>query len=137
MIAPDVFDQIRREIVESGRDTRYKPAAYVFVLNGLEYYITKLGEKRHVSGQELARGLAEFALMQFGPLSHNVLTGWGISTTDDFGIIVYNMIDIGVMGRKDEDRLEDFFGVFDLKTFFEGQSPAPLDLAHIRTLHGA
>ena len=73
MASTQNLEKIRLEIIEQGRDLRYKIGAYDFVLNGLEFYLAKIGEKRHVTGQELAIGLMSFAQKQFGPLAQEVL----------------------------------------------------------------
>ena len=132
MSSDQVLEKIQKEIINSGRDTRYTTAAYLFVLNGLEFYLTKIGEKRHVTGQEFSRGLAEFAVKQFGPLALQVLTGWGIQTTDDFGNVVYNLIGIGLMTCREKDKPEDFADVFNLEEFFKQQDYYPIDKEHIR-----
>jgi uncharacterized repeat protein (TIGR04138 family) len=132
MPPPLVLEQIRALIIDAGRDTRYKAHAYLFVLSGMEYYMAQLGQKRHVSGQELSRGLAQFAHKQYGPLAWQVLSSWGITTTDDFGALVYNMIHVGMMSKMEQDRLEDFFGVFDLAEYFAGQDCFAVDKAHVR-----
>ncbi len=132
-----ILDRIRKEIIDSGRDTRYKPGAYAFVLNGLEFYLAKLGEKRHVTGQELSKGLAEFAHKQFGPLAWDVLSGWGIQATDDFGYLVYNLIDIGLLSKRESDSINDFAKVFDLKAYFSGRDPFIIDPKTIAGIRGA
>jgi uncharacterized repeat protein (TIGR04138 family) len=137
MATDRVLDKIRRELIDPGRDTRYKLGAYNFVLKGLEFYLMKIGVKRHVSGQELCRGLAEFAARQFGPLALELLKNWGISRTDDFGCIVYNMIELGIMSRLPHDSLEDFHSVFDLKKYFGRLDYYTVDSGHIRAVKGA
>lgn len=137
MASNQVLEQILREIIESGRDTRYRLGAYLFVLNGLEFYLTCLGEKRHVKGQELSMGFLEFAHKQFGPLALSVFRFWGITATDDFGHIVYNLIDIGIMGKQPDDRIEDFFKVTDIDKYFAGQDDFTVDENFIKTIKGA
>ncbi len=137
MPPPQVLEKIRAEIIESGRDTRYHLYAYLFVLNGLEFYLMKIGEKRHVSGQELARGLVDFSTKQFGPLAYQVLTHWGVHRTDDFGYIVYNLIDIGLMSKQESDRLGDFFDVVSLRRYCEKQNHFVIDRDFIKSVRGA
>ena len=137
-MAPDqALERIRREIILTGRDTRYRIEAYAFVLNGLEFFLTKIGEKRHVSGQEFARALVDFAVKQFGPLAHRVLADWGVHATSDFGYIVYNLIDISMMSKQEGDSLEDFFDVVDIKEYCEAQDPFVIDGQYIRSIRGA
>jgi uncharacterized repeat protein (TIGR04138 family) len=118
MAASGTIERIRRELIESGRDTRYRTGGYEFVLNGMEFYLTTICEKRHVSGSELTRGLLVFAQKQFGPLALSVLKYWGIHKTDDLGAIVYNMIDLGILSKQPEDSLEHFHDVVNLKKHF-------------------
>jgi uncharacterized repeat protein (TIGR04138 family) len=137
MATNQVLDHIRHEIIESGYDTRYKIGAYDFVLNGLEFYLAGLGEKRHVSGQEFSLGLLQFAQKQFGLLALSVLKSWGVTKTDDFGHLVYNMIGIGLMSRQPNDAIEDFFDVIELKDFFDSQEFFEIDTKFIKKIKGA
>lgn len=117
------LDQIVEEI------GLYPREAYHFVQAGLAYTVSRLhgeepaeGEERpnrHVSGQQLCEGLREFALTQWGMLARTVLRRWGISRTDDFGRIVFALVDNGHMAKTDEDDIEDFHTVFDFKTAFD------------------
>ena len=137
MTTNQVHDRIRREIIESGQDTRYRLEAYLFVMSGLEFFLTQLGEKRHVTGQELSRGLLLFAHKQFGPLASSIFKNWGIRRTNDMGHIVYNLISIHIMSRQPEDRLEDFFDVCDIDEFFAGQQDYEIDKNYLKSIKGA
>ena len=128
------FDLIKKEIIESGRDTRYRIEAYGFVLMGLEFFFTKTGERRHVTGQELSGGLAEYASQQYGLFARHVLSRWGIMATDDFGNIVYNLISIGVMTKQPSDKIEDFFHVFDLGDYLDKKDCFTIDPEYIRSI---
>lgn len=102
------------------RDKRYKPDAYEFVLAGLNFTQDKLKRKTHVSGSELACGLRDYAINQYGALAGRVLAHWGISQTQDFGNIVFNMIEKKLLSKTEEDSLEDFMAVYDFKEAFTG-----------------
>ena len=104
----------------------YPAEAFDFVQRGLSYTVQKMhGEladpeaSRHVSGQQLCEGLREFALTQWGLLARTVLRRWSITSTLDFGQIVFALIDAGQMQKTDDDRLEDFRNVYDFKKAFE------------------
>jgi len=131
------LDIVHKEFIASGRDPRYRLAAYTFIMQGLEYCIAKAGEKRHLSGQELAQGLAELAHRQFGPLAQQVLAYWGITTTNDCGYIVYNLISVEVMSKTGKDALEDFFDVFDFTEYFLSQECYTIEKKDIRYIQGA
>jgi uncharacterized repeat protein (TIGR04138 family) len=74
-----------------------------------------------VTGPQLCLGLRDFAIQKYGMLARTVLERWGIRKTDDFGRIVFAMIEAGLMRKSDEDSESDFQGVFD---FDEGFSTA-------------
>lgn len=101
-----------------GRDNKYKPDAYEFVLQGLSFTQDKLKRQTHVSGKELAFGLRDYAIEQYGALAQRVLLHWGISRTQDFGQIVYNMIEKKLLSKNDEDYLADFNSVYDFNAAF-------------------
>ncbi len=109
-----------RKLYES--DSRFHPDAYIFVRHGLDYTVKRLGKqratKRHVTGKELLDGIREYALQQFGPMTMTVLRSWGITTTRDFGDIVFNLVNAGILGKTDEDRKEDFNDSYDFETAF-------------------
>jgi len=102
----------------TGKDPRYKPDAYEFVMQALWFTRKKLKREDHVTGRELAEGGREFALDQYGPLAKTVLEHWGVNATADFGAIVFNMIDAGLMSKTDEDSQEDFKDVYDFGKAF-------------------
>jgi uncharacterized repeat protein (TIGR04138 family) len=137
MVTPQVLDEIRNKIILSGRDNRYKIGAYDFVLQGLDFYHTKTGEKRHFKGEELAKGLIDFAHKQYGPLAFSLLEFWGIHSTNDLGYIVYNLIDIKLIRKQESDSLEDFFDVVNIKHFFNNQDNYQIDKAYIKSIKGA
>ncbi len=98
---------------------RFHPRAFFFVLAALEHRQQHLPERRHVSGGELAHACRELALEQYGLLARTVLAHWGIATTADIGEIVYALIDVGLLVRQPEDRLQDFEGVYQFENAFE------------------
>jgi uncharacterized repeat protein (TIGR04138 family) len=101
------------------KDKRYDPEAYSFIMTSLDYTIKKLKRKGHVTGQELSEGVKDYCLDQFGPLARLVLEKWGIKSTNDFGEIVFNLINSGLLGKTEEDRKEDFHNRYDFKEAFD------------------
>ncbi len=97
------------------KDSRYQRDAYVFVKDALDHtqkIVVKgnKGEMRHVTGQELLIGIRDYALAQFGPMTQMVFEEWGIKCCEDFGEIVFNMVEIGLLGKTEKDSREDFIG---------------------------
>lgn len=118
---------MKKTLEEIARDDgRYDARALKFVFEGLAATIDKLRQQedpeaapRHITGQELAWGLAEAAQKRWGRLAAMVLGYWGVYTTRDFGEIVYLMIDSGWMTSQETDTIEDFDDVFDFAEVFE------------------
>jgi uncharacterized repeat protein (TIGR04138 family) len=69
----------------------------------------------HVSGRQLAEGMCDYARRQFGLMAAVVLRMWGVRRTDDFGELVFNLIDANLMNSAPEDSREDFRDLFDLE----------------------
>lgn len=109
------------------KDPRYSLQAYHFVFESLDFTTYKLGKdplsprekERHVTGRQLLEGAREFALQQFGYMARPVLEIWGIKRCEDFGEIVFNLVESGLMGRTESDTKEDFKGGYDFKTAFD------------------
>ena len=115
-----------REIDElSERDGRYAKAAYLFIYDALQHTVEKLGraeqprDQRHVSGGDLLRGISDYALSQFGPLTQAVIERWGVRQTRDFGEIVFALVEAELMSKTQDDRIDDFVDVYDFTEEFD------------------
>lgn len=75
-------------------------------------------DSRHVSGQQLCLGLRDYAIKRYGMMAPAVLRSWNLRRTDDFGRIVFAMIEHGLMSKTAEDTLEDFQAVYDFDEAF-------------------
>ncbi len=116
------FHEVVQLIVRE--NPRYEPGAYFLVREGLDSTLRALkpGHRRqpaHVSGQQLSEGLRAHILDQYGPMSRTLLDTWGIRSTEDFGKIVFTLIDYGILAKNERDRMEDFQDVFDFEEAFE------------------
>jgi uncharacterized repeat protein (TIGR04138 family) len=124
---PDVdYEKLLQTVIDEVGT--YPAAAYHFVQAGLNHTVIKLhgpreetkeGTSRHVSGQQLSEGLRDYALEQWGLLARTVLVRWNVTSTYDFGRIVFAMVDSGLMQKTDDDSIEDFRNVYDFKTAFD------------------
>ncbi len=107
---------------------RYHRNAYHFVFSALQHTQEKLDrtaahvlheEDAHISGQELCEGLRELALQRFGLLSRTVLRQWGVTSTDDIGRIVFELIERGEMRKTEQDAMEHFLDLYDFDDAFD------------------
>ena len=112
--------------------TQYAPAAYSFVQDGLRYTTDLFSARefdrfdqfeldeleQHVTGQQLCMGLRDFAIERFGLLAPVVLRHWGVSRTEDFGNIVFHLVDHELLRISSQDSEDDFRAVFDFEEAF-------------------
>lgn len=122
----DLETAIRRQVLPD--DARYAVSAYLFIYEGLAFTQKRLSrdapslgaEARHVTGQELVEGIRAYALEMFGPLAPTVFRSWGVERTQDFGEIVFNLVEHDLLGKTDTDQRRDFENGFDFDTAFDG-----------------
>jgi uncharacterized repeat protein (TIGR04138 family) len=89
-------------------DGRYGRDAYAFVMEALDVTVRDAGERRHVSASELIDGLVRYARARYGMMAYSVVRAWGLGTGSDVGEIVFQLIDAGILSKRDEDTREDF-----------------------------
>ena len=111
------FEAIVESIYE--RDVRYKEDAYVFVMEALAYTQKKFKRSKHVRGEEMLQGMKELLLHKFGPMTITVLEHWGIKSTEDFGNIVFNLVENRVLSKTEDDSIEEFRDGYDFGEVFE------------------
>jgi uncharacterized repeat protein (TIGR04138 family) len=110
----------------------YPAAAYEFVQRGLAYTVARVfgpalkpGLRRHVTGQQLCHGLRELATKQWGYLAQTVLRRWKITSTLDFGRIVFSLVSHQAMSTTPDDTIDDFRNVYDFTKAFESAYRVP------------
>ena len=130
------FDEKVEEIF--AKDPRYARDAYNFLREALDFTQKIIGKEnhgkvRHVTGQELLNGIRQFALAQFGPMTKTVLEEWGIKHCNDFGELVFNMVESGLLAKTEKDSREDFQEGYDFTDAFckpywpQGKLASPAD----------
>lgn len=112
-------------------DPRYPLEAYEFIFNALSHTQillragravprTRTDDEAHVTPRQLLEGIRDLALREFGMLATTVLRAWGVATTADFGEILFNLIDAGLMTRSPAESREDFRDGFDIDGLARG-----------------
>jgi len=108
----DIISEIRL------RDKRYHEDAYEFVLDALSFTQRKFRRSKHVTGKELLEGIKILLMHRFGPMAMTVLKHWGIERTEDFGNIVFKLVERKVLSKTDEDNIQSFRDVYDFDKVF-------------------
>lgn len=115
------YDDVLDAIIAA--DPRFHRDAYHFVREGLDYTQQAIsnqeeGVVRHISGQELLGGMRAHAIEQYGPMALPVLDEWGVKRCEDFGAMVFNMVEHELLAKTEEDTMEDFSGGYDFEEAF-------------------
>ena len=115
------FEEALETIV--AKDPRYHRDAYLFLREALDYTQKLIGKEnsgkvRHVTGQELLEGIRQFALEQFGPMTLTVFAEWGVRHGRDFGELVFNMVESGLLAKTEKDSRADFQDGYDFEDAF-------------------
>src|SRR6266404_7956121 len=113
----------RREILNAalGDNRRCPIEAYEFVCESLDFCQKIQAEKdenhtiQHVTGKELLDAFRQLALKKFGKQAKAVLGSWKIHRTEDFGEIVFQMIDAGILRKQSDDTKEEFQNGFNFE----------------------
>ncbi|HET7903832.1 MAG TPA: Minf_1886 family protein [Candidatus Eisenbacteria bacterium] len=104
------------------RHGAYRPAAYHFTLQAVHFTVDRARREgagpRHVRGPEVLDGIRELARARFGPMAKTVFEQWGVHKTEDFGNIVFQLVEHGILGKTDEDRPSDFARGYDFEQAF-------------------
>lgn len=127
-----------KDLAAIAAEAGYPIDAFLFIQRGLDFTVQgihgELDEQteakldadeiipaRHISGAQLCDGLRRFAIQEYGLMARGVLRRWKIHRCEDFGRIVFAMVEAGMMHKTEDDRLEDFAGLFDFGTAFAGE----------------
>ena len=107
-----------------GENPKYAPAAYHFIRRALDHSLRKLKREEmdrpaHVSGKELLEGFRDLALEEYGPLARTVLEDWGITQCSEVGEVVFQLVRMGVLGKNDNDVIEDFKEIWTFAEAFD------------------
>ena len=95
-----------------------------FVCDAVNYTQDRLGRvlddddrdvDQHVSGGELLRGACSLAVQEYGLMAPVVFKLWGIRNTDDFGEMVFRLIEAERLSKSDRDDPDDFRDLFDIE----------------------
>jgi uncharacterized repeat protein (TIGR04138 family) len=117
------FEEVVERIVD--KDPRFHPDSYEFLREALDFTQQQLAgslglgsERHHVSGQQLLEGIRTLGLREFGPMAMTVFHAWGIVRCEDFGEIVFNLIDQRFLRRTETDCRDDFKGGYAFEEAF-------------------
>ena len=118
----DALDQVLAE------DVRYSREAYRFLRKALEKTVQRRRRSKHtdrsvtppqdVPPEELLDGFRLYALEEFGPMAKEVLNYWNITSCEDIGHMVFNLVRAKLFSKSEQDNLEQFRNGFDFEEAF-------------------
>ncbi|MBL8827249.1 MAG: NACHT domain-containing protein, partial [Planctomycetaceae bacterium] len=108
----------------------YPIEAYDFLMDGLEFAVDKFRTEQgtktqdsanptHITAEVLCLGLCDLAKARFGLDAQEQLRDWNITRTDDFGAMTFTLVKAGLMTATEEDRPEQFDGLFKFEDVFD------------------
>lgn len=124
------FQEIVSDLCQ--KDSRYQPEAYAFLIEALDVTLKTLFKEnperaKHLSGKELMEGIRQHALAEFGPMTYTVFNEWGLHATEDFGEIVFHLVEAGRLGKTETDSKQDFKDLFTFEdAFLKPFEPTPV-----------
>ena len=101
------------------QEQTYAPEAYVFLMDALDRSRRDLMRQGHVSSEELILGIQAMARERYGPMAALVFEEWGIKSPADFGSMVFELVDEGVLLHRAEDTIDDFLICPSYRKLFE------------------
>ena len=118
---------IIRKICEE--DETFPPMAYCFVRDSVHKALDNIVKARKqnaydedeppdIKGADLCRFFRDTLISRFGPCAIDVLDTWNIKQTSDFGKIIYKLISVEILGKSENDSIEDFDDVYDFTEEF-------------------
>jgi len=116
------IDEKLDEIIS--KDARYDREAYFFVRESL-VHTQKCVKRdngnriRHITGQELLEGIRDYALSLYGPMTMTLFSEWGLHRCEDFGEIVFNLVENSILEKTDDDNRADFGNGYDFEEAFQ------------------
>lgn len=121
---PPLDEAYERTLADVVEDVGLYPLeAYSFLQQGLTHTVKKIHGRvqdpeadRHVCGQQLCEGLRDLAWERWGCLARTVLERWNVTSTYDFGKMVFSLVEAGLMSKTDQDGIDDFRNVFDFSS---------------------
>ncbi len=103
-------------------DPRYAKEAYVFLAEGMnkarEKKFGSVGVIGHLSAAEILGALRELAVENFGKAAKATFNGWGIFQCEDFGQMVFNLVEARLLAKQEQDSEADLYGGYDFNAAF-------------------
>lgn len=126
-MTPEEQLDIIRKICEE--DDTFPPMAYCFVRDSVHKALDNIAKAKReigfdngappdIKGADLCRFFRDTLINRFGPCAIDVLDTWNIKQTSDFGKIIYKLISVEILGKSENDSIEDFDDVYDFTEEF-------------------
>ena len=131
------FDEAIDQVLT--RDPRFDRAAYHFLRDARDYTLKvrkkACGAQGHITGPQLLEGIRQHALKSYGPMVPTVMEYWGVNRTEDFGSMVFSLVEEGIFGKTDTDSVDDFKNVYSFHDAFVAPFQPQLPLSAKRKVN--
>lgn len=110
--------EIKEAILKIAAKTGFSTDAVLFLLSGLQASSQLTTLLPHTDAEALCWNLRDHASRLYGSNAQQQLALWGVKSTEDFGVIMYSLIEHGLARKSDQDFIEQFANIYDFDTVF-------------------
>ena len=105
---------LEQKLRKLAKETSINVAAFEFIHIAIQHATG--GEREHISAARLLDSIKFCGHKAFGFLAKTVFNQWGIHTTDDWGTVVWALVESGIWGKEPDDERSDFNDLWDFET---------------------
>ena len=109
--------QLASLITKVAEKSPYPKEAYSFTLEAL-MYASSASKGQHLQPSEVCDYIIQCATEKFGMLAKTVFLQWATDSSKDFGLIIFDLIECGVLEKNEDESVNDFSGLFLSKNAF-------------------
>lgn len=103
------------KVYELARQSKYAPGTFIFVHEVLQACTERT--PKHLTGKQLTLAAFIYSIKKYGGLARTVWEQLGLEKSEDLGKVVFMMVESGLMGKQEEDKIEDFDDLLTVEDF--------------------
>lgn len=109
--------ELVEKLFELTKTTKRSVDTYVLIYETLDWTMEMAPGRGHLTGQELAKLVYLYSISRYGKLAELVWEELNLKCSEDIGKAVWELVEAGLIGKRDSDSLSDFDGVLTIDDF--------------------
>jgi|GEM_PF-318453 uncharacterized repeat protein (TIGR04138 family) len=114
-----MYDEYLSRIGEAAKKTVFSVEAFYFVVDVVSRTLEERSGTQQLSASALCWIFRDHAIKMFGVNAKDQLASWRVDSTSDFGLIVYALIEEGLLFKSENDSFEQFHKVYEFDEAFD------------------